>query len=169
MFVRFINEETEKIKRCADLDLVSTEEPIADIIAFVGGDEDDIKEAKEKGYEIVAKDKIQDFLDKHQNERVAIVHYFVEYDPIGQEPEWNFDIYYPGVNAFVIHLDNEDLEKSDEELRKIIEEETTNQMGYDFNKFGAIIFEGREMDEGISDYPIVKIEKVIRKISKRND
>jgi hypothetical protein len=168
-FVRFTNEETGKLKRSSDLDLRYYEKfPKADILVHVikkYDDEDDLREFEEAGCVILKEEEFEEFLDAHEHESI------VNIDTCYHENfhiEGEYDFYFSGVNCFYIDLSDEQLKQlTDDELRDEIEQQTPNDMGYDFDKYDAYVFDGEKVGEGLSEEPVARVEKVLKVVKRR--
>ena len=147
-FVRFASENNEAA-RSIDRDITGYDEPTGDIVVNADGIED-----------------IEAFLKEHERETVVVIQ--DHFEATEEEPEeWNYDIYYAGVNCFNVEVTDEELELSDNELRELIEERTDNQMGYDGTDYDIAVFEGERAGTGFSEYPIATVDSILRVIKRR--
>jgi len=152
-FVRYASENNEAA-RSVDRDITGYDEPTTGDI-------------------IVNADEIEDieaFLKGHERETVVVIQ--DHFEASDEDPEeWNYDIYYAGVNCFCVEVTDEELELSDDELRELIEERTDEQMGshmgYNGTDFDIVIFEGERKGTGFSEYPVATIDKILRAIKRR--
>lgn len=147
-FVRFASENNEAT-RSIDRDITGYNEPTGDIVVYADEIED-----------------IEEFLKEHERETVVVIQ--DHFEASEKEPEeWNYGIYYAGVNCFNVEVTDEELGLSDDELRELIEERTDNQMGYDGTDYDIVIFEGKRAGTGFSEYPIATVDNILRVIKRR--
>lgn len=150
-FVRYANENNEATRSIDRIE--GYNEPTGDIVVNADEIED-----------------IEAFLEEHERETVVIIREHFEESDEGPE-EWDYDVYYGGVNCFNVEVTDEELGLSDDELRELIEERTDEQfggqMGYNGTDFDIVIFEGIQTDEGLDKYPVASIDKILRVIKRR--
>ena len=151
-FVRYASENNEAT-RSIDRDFTEYDEPTGDIVVYADEIED-----------------IEAFLKEHERETVVVIQ--DHFEASEEEPEeWNYDIYYAGVNCFNVEVTDEELELSDDELRELIEERTDDQfggqMGYNGTDYDIVVFEGEKAGTGFSEYPIATVDNILRIIKRR--
>lgn len=147
-FARFASENNEAA-RSIDEDITAYDEPTGDIVVYA-----------DKVYDLEA------FLKQHERKTVVIIEDHFEACN-GDPEEWNYDIYYAGVNCFSVEVTDEELLLSDDELRELIEEKTDNQMGYGGTDYDIVVFEGERRGTGFSEYPIATVDNILRVIKRR--